>query len=70
MNGFESWRLLARRSSLQGTALDISLLTRILEFKFRTEQFEQDFSEWEKSKQGTRDNQEQHCPTAYWLQHC
>ena len=50
MNGFESWRLLARRFSLPGTALDISLLTRVLEFKFRTEQFEQDFSEWETLK--------------------
>ena len=50
MNGLESWRLLARRFSLPGTALDISLLTRVLEFKFRTEQFEQDFSEWETLK--------------------
>ena len=39
-NGFESWRLLARGFSLPGTALDISLLPRVLEFKFRTEQFE------------------------------
>ena len=50
MNGFESWRSLARRFSLPGTALDISLLTRVLEFKFRNEQFEQDFSEWETLK--------------------
>ena len=50
MNGLESWRLLARRFSLPGTALDISLLTRVLEFKFRAEQFEQDFSEWETLK--------------------
>ena len=47
MNGFESWRLLARRFSQPGTALDISLLTRVLEFKFRPDQFEQDYSEWE-----------------------
>ena len=45
LNGFESFRLLARRFSLPGTALDISLLTRVLEFKFR--HFEEDFSEWE-----------------------
>ena len=50
MNGFESWRLLARRFSLPGAALDISLLTRVLEFKFRNDQFEQDFSEWETLK--------------------
>ena len=50
VKGFESWRLLARRFSLPGTALDINLLTRVLEFKFRTEQFEQDFSEWETLK--------------------
>ena len=50
MNGFESWRLLAKRFSLPGTALDISLLTRVLEFKFRPDQFEQDYSEWETLK--------------------
>ena len=50
LNGFESWRLLARRFSLPGTALDISLLTRVLEFKFRPDHFEQDYSEWETLK--------------------
>ena len=50
MNGLESWRLLARRFSLPGTALDISLLTRVLEFKFRPDQFEQDYREWETLK--------------------
>ena len=50
LNGFESWRLLARRFSLPGTALDISLLTRVLEFKFRSDHFEQDYSEWETLK--------------------
>ena len=50
LNGFESWRLLARRFSLPGTALDISLLTRVLEFKFRPDHFEQDHSEWKTLK--------------------
>ena len=50
LNGFESWRLPAKRFSLPGTALDISLLTRVLEFKFRADQFEQDYSEWETLK--------------------
>ena len=48
--GFEFWRLLARRFSLPGTALDISLLTRVLGFKFRRDHFEQDYSEWETLK--------------------
>ena len=50
LNGFETWRLLARRFSLPRTALDISLLTRVLEFRFRSDHFEQDFSEWETLK--------------------
>ena len=47
MNGFESWRLLTKNFSLPGAALDINLLDRVLEFKCGTEQFEQDFCEWE-----------------------
>ncbi len=50
LNGFESWRLLTEKFSLPGTAPDISLLNRVLEFKFATEQFEQDLSEWEALK--------------------
>ena len=50
LNGFESWRLLARRFSLPGTARDISLLTRVLESKFRPDHFEQYYSEWETLK--------------------
>ena len=49
-NGFESWPLLRKRFSLPGTAQNVSLLTRVLEFKFRTENSEQDFSEWEMLK--------------------
>ena len=36
--------------ALPGTAQNISLLTKVLEFRFRTEQFEQDYSEWETLK--------------------
>ena len=50
LNGFETWRLLTEKFSLPGTAPEISLLKRILEFKFGTEQFEQDLSEWETLK--------------------
>ena len=41
---------LTEKFSPPGTALDISLLNRMLEFKFGTEQFEQDLSEWETLK--------------------
>ena len=41
-NGFETWRLLTQRFALPVTAQNISLLTKVLEFQFRTEQFEQD----------------------------
>ena len=50
LNGFESWRLLSMRCSLPRTALDISLLAQVLEFRFRPDHFEQDFSEWETLK--------------------
>ena len=50
LNGFETWRLLTEKFSLPGTAPDFSLLNRILEFKFGTEQFEQGLSEWETLK--------------------
>ena len=50
MNGFETWRLLTQRFALPVTAQNISLLTKVLEFQFRTEQFEQDYSEWETLK--------------------
>ena len=47
---FKSWPLLGQRFSLPGTAQDISLLTRVLEYRFRTEKFEQDYSECEMLK--------------------
>ena len=50
LNGFESSRLLAKRFSLPGTALDNNLLTSVLEFRFRPDQFEQSYSEWETLK--------------------
>jgi hypothetical protein len=51
-NGFESWRLLGQRFSRPGTPQNISLLTRVLEYRFRTENFEQYYSEWEMLKNG------------------
>ena len=50
LNGFEAWRLLSRRFALPSAANDISLLTKVLEFRFRTEYFEQDYTEWEQLK--------------------
>ena len=50
LNGFETWRLLSRRFALPCTAHNISLLTKVLEFRFRTEHFEQDYTEWEQLK--------------------
>ena len=50
LNGFETWRLLSRRFALPSTANNISLLTKVLEFVFRTEHFEQDYTEWEQLK--------------------
>ena len=50
LNGFETWRLLTEKFSLPGTAPDVSLLNIILEFKFGTEQFEQELNEWETLK--------------------
>ena len=38
------------RFSLPRAALDISLLTKVLEFRFRPDHFEQDYSEWETLK--------------------
>ena len=49
LNGFESWRLLSTRFSLPRTALDI-YWTKVLDFRFRPEHFEQDYSEWETLK--------------------
>ena len=50
LNGFETWRLLSRRFALPSTANNISLLTKVLEFRFRSEHFEQDHAEWEQLK--------------------
>ena len=45
-NGFETWRRLSQRSSLPDATRHVSLLTRILEWKFNTQTFEQDFNAW------------------------
>lgn len=49
LNGFETWRLLSRRFS-PPTERDINLLTKVLEFRFRPDDFGQDYSEWETLK--------------------
>ena len=50
LNGLESWRLLARRFALPKTANNVSLLTKVLDFRFRTDHFDQDYTEWEQLK--------------------
>ena len=49
-NGFETWRRLSQRFSLPDVTRHVSLLTRILEWKFNTQTFEQDFNAWETVK--------------------
>ena len=49
-NGFETWRRLSQRFSLPDATRHVSLLTRILEWKFNTQTFEQDFNAWETVK--------------------
>ena len=50
VNGFETWRRLSQRFSLPDATRHVSLLTRILEWKFNTQTFEQDFNAWETVK--------------------
>jgi hypothetical protein len=50
LNGFETWRILSRKFSLPRTALEISLLTKKLEFRFRPDHFEQVYFELETLK--------------------
>ena len=49
-NGFETWRRLSQHFSLPDATRHVSLLTRILEWKFNTQTFEQDFNAWETVK--------------------
>ena len=49
-NGFETWRLLYQRFSLPDASRHVSLLTKILDWKFNTSTFEQDFNAWETTK--------------------
>ena len=46
-NGFETRRGLSPRFSLRDATRHVSLLTEILEWKFNTQTFEQDFNAWE-----------------------
>ena len=45
-NGFETWRLLNERFSLPNRAKGVTLLTKILEFRFRENQFETDLTDF------------------------
>ena len=49
-NGFETWCRLSQRFSLPDATRHVSLLTRILEWKFNTQTFEQVFNAWETVK--------------------
>ena len=49
-NGFETWRRLSQRFSLPDATRHVSLLTKMLEWKFNTQTFEQDFNAWETVK--------------------
>ena len=49
-NGFETWRRLTERFSLLGAAEHMGLLSKILEYTFSTQNFEQDLASWEDLK--------------------
>ena len=49
-NGFEAWRRLSQRFEFPDGTRHVSLLTKILEWKFNTQTFEQDFNAWETVK--------------------
>ena len=49
-NGFETWRRLHRQFSLPDATRHVSLLTQLLDWKFNTSTFEQDFNAWETVK--------------------
>ena len=46
-NGFETWRRLYNRLALPDTTRASSLLTQLLELRFKPATFEQDFTAWE-----------------------
>ena len=45
-NGFETWRLLNERFAMPNRAKGVSLLTKILEFRFRESHFETDLADF------------------------
>ena len=49
-NGFETWRLLCQKFTLPGAAKDVGLLSKIMNFTFRTSDFDKDFDQWENLK--------------------
>ena len=46
-NPFETWRRLSQRFSFPAATRHVSLVTKILEWKFNTQTFEQDFNAWD-----------------------
>ena len=49
-NGFETWRRLVKKFALPDAARHVSLLTQLLDFRFGSHTFEQDFNTWETIK--------------------
>ena len=49
-NGFETWRRLYQKFALPDATRSVSLLTQLLDYKFSTNTFEQDFNTWETIK--------------------
>ena len=49
-NGFETWRLLCHKFTLPGAAKDVGLLSKIMNFVFKAQDFEKDFDQWENLK--------------------
>ena len=49
-NGFETWRLLSQKFTLPGTTKDVGLLSQIMNFSFKTQDFEKDSDRWENLK--------------------
>ena len=49
-NGYETWRRLYSKFALPDATRHMSLLSQILEFKFHSNTFEQDFNTWETIK--------------------
>ena len=49
-NGFGTWLLLCYKFTLPGAAKDVKLLSNIMNFSFKAQDFEKDFDQWENLK--------------------